>query len=120
MRSLVMSAASLLALAGMAAAQPLAGGPQMLDCRPAASVQTEKGVKVTRSFRAPDRAPVTSMGGYLCYDASARQPQGPAPQATTAPARERTIIILDGGRHGYGYPVGTSPNVLGAPQPRRY
>jgi len=119
MRSLAISALALLGATATAAAQPLAGGPGMLDCRPVMSVQTEKGVAVTRGYRAQDREPVGTFDGYRCYAANA-QAGAPDRSRQQPPARGQTIIILNGGDLPYGFNVGTSPNVLGAPQPRRF
>ncbi|MEM7767535.1 MAG: hypothetical protein AAF253_08610 [Pseudomonadota bacterium] len=129
MRSLAISSMLLLgaatalstATAGLAdaqsAGQALAGGPLTLDCRPISTQASEKGVSVTRSYRAQDREPVGTLGGYRCYAAAA---PAPVPQARHGASNRQTIIILNGGNLPYGFNTGTSPNVLGAPQARRF
>ncbi|MEL6386779.1 MAG: hypothetical protein AAFR41_07940 [Pseudomonadota bacterium] len=116
MRTIAISAFFAIGAITPAAAQVVAGGPQALDCRPIATVETDKGVSITRGFRAKDKAAIGTIEGYRCYAAPAPQVQAPAPSAQS----RQTIIILNGGLGLNGFNVGTSPNVLGAPQPRRF
>ncbi|MEM0986264.1 MAG: hypothetical protein AAGJ32_08460 [Pseudomonadota bacterium] len=119
MRSIIMTALLFASTAATASAQALAGGPQVLDCRPISTQQSEKGVSVTRSFRAKDLRPVGTLDGFRCYAAPQPAPVQPA-------NNDQTIVILNGfgGVGGFngltGLNIGTSPNVLGAPQPRRF
>jgi len=120
MRSVIVSALLLTASAGAASAQALAGAPQGLDCRPITETGSEKGVSVTRSFRATDRAPLGTVAGYRCY-APAQADAAPAPRAgRMATSNPNVVIVVPAGNAPFGFNVGTSPNVLGAPQARRF
>lgn len=114
MRAIALSAV-VLGLAAPASAQMLAGASTQLDCRPITETIQEKGVTVTRSFRAEDKVIIGTVAGHHCY--APKSVQMVAPQA---PAQPQTVVIVDVVRPLNGFNVGTSPYVLGAPQPPRF